>query len=83
MFAELSPIQFGYMATRHFDYSELTADERIRLAAELWDSVTPDAVHLSQRQSDELARRREHLRRHGSQGRPWREVLKEIKTRGA
>jgi putative addiction module component (TIGR02574 family) len=70
------------MATRHFDFSALTTDERIRLATELWDSVSPDSVRLSERQATELERRREHLRQHGSQGRPWREALREIKKRG-
>ena len=70
------------MAPRHFDYSHLTPDERIRLAEELWDSVGPGELTLSQTQAEELDRRREHLRQHRSQGRPWREALEELKKRG-
>lgn len=71
------------MATRRFDYSHLTPAERIQLAEELWDSVTPGDITLSRTQAEELDRRREHLRKHGSQGRPWREALEELKKRHA
>jgi len=71
------------MATRRFDYSQLTPAERIQLAEELWDSVTSSDITLTQAQADELDRRREHLRKHGSRGRPWREALEELKKRRA
>lgn len=70
------------MATRTFDFSQLSAAERIQLAEELWDSVDPSQVTLSATQLDELDRRREHLRREGSRGRPWREVIEDLKQRG-
>lgn len=70
------------MATRAFDFSQLTAAERIQLAEELWDSLDPAEVTLSAAQAEELDRRREQLRREGSQGRPWREVVEDLKKRG-
>jgi putative addiction module component (TIGR02574 family) len=70
------------MATRSFDFSQLSAAERIRLAEELWDSVDPTDVTLSAAQADELDRRRESLRREGSHGRPWREALEDLRKRG-
>ena len=73
---------FPHMATRHFDFSELTAAERIELAAELWDSLDPAEVTLSAAQAEEIDRRRERLRRDGSQGRPWREALEDLEKRG-
>lgn len=70
------------MATRAFDFSQLSPAERIQLAEELWDSVDPSKVTLSAKQTEELDFRREHLRREGSQGRPWRDVIEELKKRG-
>ena len=70
------------MATRAFDFSQLSAAERIQLAEELWDSVDPSQVTLSAKQTEELDRRREDLLRNGSQGRPWRDVIEDLKKRG-
>ncbi len=70
------------MATRLFDFSQLTPAERIELAEELWDSLDPAGVTLSAAQAEELDRRRERLRREGSQGRPWREVMEDLEKRG-
>ena len=70
------------MATRHFDFSLLTPAERIELAEELWDSLDPADVTLSAGQTEELDRRRERLRREGSQGRPWREAMEDLEKRG-
>jgi hypothetical protein len=39
------------MATKSFDFSQLTAAERIKLAEELWDSVEPADVPLSTAQA--------------------------------
>lgn len=74
--------RFYGMATPQFDFSVLSAAERIQLAEDLWNSVDPSQVTLSAVQLEELDRRREHLRREGSRGRPWRTVLEELKQRG-
>jgi putative addiction module component (TIGR02574 family) len=70
------------MATRQFDFSKLTPAERIDLAEDLWDSLGPADVPLSAAQAAELDRRRERLRREGSQGRPWREAIEDLEKRG-
>ncbi len=70
------------MASRSFDFSQLSAAERIKLAEELWDSVGPTDVPLSDAQAAEVDRRREVLRRDGSRGRPWREALEDLRKRG-
>ena len=70
------------MATSSFDFSQLSAAERIKLAEELWDSVSPADVLLSAVQATELDRRREVLRRDGSRGRPWRDALEDLRKRG-
>jgi putative addiction module component (TIGR02574 family) len=70
------------MATRHFDFSQLTPAERIDLAEDLWDSLGPADVTLSAAQVAELDRRRERLRREGSQGRPWRDAIEDLEKRG-
>lgn len=62
---------------------DLTPAERIKRAEELRDSVTPVDITLSRTQAEELDRRREHLRKHGSQGRPWRDALEELRKRRA
>ncbi len=71
------------MATRSFDFSQLSAVERIKLAEELWDSLDPADVPLSVAQATELDRRREVLRRDGSRGRPWRDALEDLRKRGS
>ena len=70
------------MATSSFDFSQLSAAERIKLAEELWDSVGPTDVPLSDAQATEVDRRREVLRRDGSRGRPWRDALEDLRKRG-
>ncbi len=70
------------MATRPMlDFSHLTPSERIELAEELWDSLEPSALPLSESQTHELLRRRALLET-GPPGRPWQEVLDEIEQRG-
>lgn len=71
------------MASRLFDFSHLTPDERIELAEQLWDSLPIDAVGPDDEQIEELRRRRVQLKSDGDPGRPWNEVLDEIERRGA
>jgi putative addiction module component (TIGR02574 family) len=71
------------MASRLFDFSHLTPDERIELAEQLWDSVPVEAISPDDEQLAELRRRRAELRRDGNPGRPWKEVLDELKNSGA
>jgi hypothetical protein len=43
-----------------FDFSNLTPEERIQLAEDLWDSLAeiPESVPLTEAQAEELDRRR-------------------------
>ena len=52
------------MAHPKFDFSDLTPDERIQLAEDLWDSLSADAstVPLTEPQARELDRRLEAYR---------------------
>lgn len=60
----------------HFDFSHLTAEERIRLAQDLWDSLEPDDADLplTKDQYAELERRLEAYRRDPKAGSSWEEV---------
>jgi putative addiction module component (TIGR02574 family) len=74
--------RFDRVAHPLFDFSRLSAAERVLLAEDLWDSVAenPDAVPLTDAQRAELDHR---LQAHQRQpdGRPWRTVLAEAGER--
>jgi putative addiction module component (TIGR02574 family) len=61
-----------------FDINELTPDERIELAGQLWDSLPSAALAPDLEQVEELSRRRAELVADKQPGRPWREVLAEL-----
>ena len=65
------------------DIANLSAEERLRLLEELWDSLsaTPEAVPLTNAQREELDRRIDELDRDGPVGIPWEEVLRRIRSR--
>lgn len=71
------------MSKPALNVDELSPGERLRLIEELWDSLTekPDAVLLTDAQREELDRRLDDLEISGSEGIPWEEVLKQIRTR--
>ncbi|HLW79774.1 MAG TPA: addiction module protein [Terriglobia bacterium] len=68
---------------RTVDIANLSAEERLRLLEELWDSLstTPEAIPLTNAQREELDRRLDELDREGPTGIPWEEVLRRIRTR--
>jgi putative addiction module component (TIGR02574 family) len=72
------------MSSPLFDFSHLTADERVELAEELWDSLSEirDALPLTDLQAEELDRRVAEYREDRNPGEPWRAVLKEIEESG-
>lgn len=70
------------MASRLFDFSHLTPDERIELAEQLWDSLPIDSIVPDDEQIAELRRRRAELQSDGKPGRPWRDVLDELNGGG-
>ena len=63
--------------------ANLSAEERLRLLEELWDSLaaTPGAIPLTNAQREELDRRFDELDRDGPVGIPWEEVLRPIRSR--
>jgi putative addiction module component (TIGR02574 family) len=66
------------MAAPKFDISRLSPTERLRLVEELWDSLTPDQVPLTEAQAREVERREALHDADPKRGRPWREALDEI-----
>ena len=71
------------MASRLFDFSHLTPDERIELAKQLWDSLPVEAIGPDEEQLAELRRRHAELAAGSEPGRPWKEVLDELDGGGA
>ncbi len=59
-----------------FDFSALSAAERILLAQQLWDSVHEEAqvMPLTSEQRDELNRRLEQLESGKVEGIPWEQI---------
>lgn len=68
-----------------FDFSRLTAAERIELAQDLWDSLAPEEIDaelsLDEEQRAELDRRLNDLERHPESGIPWEQVRAELDDR--
>ncbi|HEX4952233.1 MAG TPA: addiction module protein [Thermoanaerobaculia bacterium] len=67
------------------DFEQMTVEERIELAEQLWDSVSaePQRLALTEAQAAELDRRIAAYERDKNPGRPWREFLDELgRTRG-
>lgn len=60
---------------------DLSAAERIRLAQDIWDSVTeiPDSSILTDWQKEELKRRLSELDGNPNAGVTWREVISEFR----
>ncbi len=70
------------MGAPAFDFSHLTPEERMQLAAELWDSVADsDAVPVSEAHATEVRRRIARLQRDGARGEPWRATLDRLEQR--
>jgi putative addiction module component (TIGR02574 family) len=65
------------------DIATLSAEERLRLLEQLWDSLstTPNAVPLTKPQREELDRRLDDLDREGPGGIPWEEVQRRLSGR--
>ena len=59
-----------------FDFSNLTPEERIQLAEDLWDSLAeiPESVPLTEAQAEELDRRVEDYERDRKPGRLPEEI---------
>jgi len=70
------------MAAPLIDFSHLTADQRIELAEQLWDSLDPATVGPSAADAKVLRDRRAELARDGDPGEPWQQTIQELKKRG-
>ena len=72
------------MSKPGLDIARLTAEERLSLLEQLWDSLAaiPDAIPLTEAQRTELDRRLDELDAEGLVGIPWDEVLSRIRSRG-
>jgi putative addiction module component (TIGR02574 family) len=70
------------MTSPIFDFSHLSAEERIQLAEELWDSLEPQQVPLPEELNQELDRRLQLHRQDPGRGRPAEDVLRDLEQRG-
>jgi putative addiction module component (TIGR02574 family) len=70
------------MGNPAFDVTRLTPHERLELIEQLWDSLTPEAVPLTESQQRELQRRLERLERDGVSGRSWDQVESRVRGTG-
>lgn len=70
------------MTSPIFDFSHLSAEERIQLAEDLWDSLEPQQVQLPEELNQELDRRLQLHRQDPSRGRPAEDVLRDLEQRG-
>jgi putative addiction module component (TIGR02574 family) len=68
------------MALPQLDIDRLSAEERIQLADELWDSLSdrPEEIPLTPVQEVELDRRLKAFQLDRDPGEPWREALAKI-----
>ncbi|MGH8739187.1 MAG: addiction module protein [Burkholderiales bacterium] len=63
------------------DIANLSPDQRLELLEQLWDSLSPEAIPLTDAQREELDRRLDELDREGPVGIPWDEMLDRIRDR--
>lgn len=67
-----------------FDFTALSAPDRIRLALALWDSLDPGqvdaALPLTPAQADDLDRRVAEMDRDGHAGLPWAAVVERARA---
>ncbi|MBI4694149.1 MAG: addiction module protein [Gammaproteobacteria bacterium] len=70
------------MAISVLDALELPVSDRLRLVAEIWESIaeTPEAIQLTTETKELLAMRLAAHRNDGPAGVPWAEVRKRILT---
>ena len=63
------------------DIDKLSPEQRLELLEQLWDSLSPEAIPVTEAQKAELDRRLDELDREGPVGIPWDEVLDRIRNR--
>ena len=65
-----------------FDIRSLTAEERLALLGDIWESLEAKDVPITDAQKAELDRRLDELESDPATGIPWEEVLRQIRERG-
>jgi putative addiction module component (TIGR02574 family) len=63
------------------DIAKLSAEERLELLEQLWESLSAEKVPTTDAQQEELDRRLDHLDREGPVGSPWDAVIERIRNR--
>jgi len=65
----------------NIDIKNLTAEERLELLGDIWDSLKPEDVPVTDAQRAELDRRLDDLEGDRDLGIPWEEVFRKIRGR--
>ena len=65
----------------HVDIESLTTEERLALLGDIWDSLKPEAVPVTDAQREELDRRLDDLEGDRDLGIPWEDVARKIRER--
>lgn len=63
------------------DLKNLTAEQRLALLEDIWASLTPEDVPVTDAQRSELDRRLDDLEGDQDLGIPWNEVFRQIRDR--
>lgn len=63
------------------DITNLTPKERLALLEDIWDSLNPEDVPVTEAQRGELDRRLDDFERDRDLGIPWEEVQRQIRDR--
>ena len=63
------------------DISSLTAEQKLRLIEELWDSLSDDEIPITEAQKQELERRLADLESNPDKVVPWDEVRRRLQDR--
>lgn len=63
------------------DIASLSPDQRLTLIGELWDSLDPNEIPLTDAQKEELDRRLDDLEHDPSSGTPWQVAFERIRKR--
>jgi putative addiction module component (TIGR02574 family) len=64
--------------TEHADLLKLSPSERLLLVQDLWDSLNPEDILLTEWQKTELDRRKAAYQANPASGRSWEEVQRRI-----
>ena len=69
------------MANPEIDVKHLSAEDRLNLIKQIWDSLEAEHVPVTEAQKAELDQRIDDMDRDGERGIPWDDVLNRIRGR--